>query len=196
MKLKVSLPLTWRVAALALNCWLVAGCDSAAMPTPFPTSGRVTFEDGTPVPGGTIVFGRKNIEIRGDISPEDGRFSLSTYEKGDGAIPGDYRVYFLQPAEIIGAAGAEEGFARQPVTSRLPEPGKIIERTVFPKKYLSPKTSGLTCKVEAKNNQFDFKIGQTHLLSGLRQGDVPGRKAGSRRQVVFLDPRKALKRGA
>ncbi len=147
----------WRVVVLALGCGLLAGCDGAG-PTPYPVSGQVTYPDGTPVAGGTIVFLHKNIEVRGTISPEDGRFALSMIEFGDGANPGEYNVYFQQPAEVAGGPPPEAAFASLPPAVGLPDPSPIVERRIFPQKYLSPKTSGFTRIVKAENNQFDFKV--------------------------------------
>ncbi len=149
--------LAWRVAALALGCGLLAGCDGAA-PTPYPVSGQVIYQDGTPVEGGMIVFRHKNMEARGTINSDDGRFTLTMIEFADGANPGKYQVYFLQPAEMAGGPPTEAAFASLPPAVGLPDPSPIVERNVFPEKYLSPKTSGLTRLVKAENNQFQFTI--------------------------------------
>ncbi len=157
MKPRKSAHLAWRVALLALVCGLFAGCDGAA-PTPYPVSGQVTYQDGTPVEGGMIVFRHKNMEARGAINPGDGRFTLTMIEFGDGADPGEYEVYFLQPAEVAGGPSTEAAFVSLPSPVSLPDPAPMVERQVFPRKYLSPKTSGLTRVVRAEINQFYFQV--------------------------------------
>ncbi len=119
-------------------------------PLCYPVSGKVTYQDGTPVKGGTIVFQHDDTVTIGAINPADGRYKLTTIEPGDGAEPGRYAVYFQQPTERVGARGLPE-------PPRVPE-HNVVEHKVFQDKYLSPKTSGLSCEVKAKSNQFDFKV--------------------------------------
>ncbi len=74
--------------------WL-NGCGS---PTPavYPVHGRVIFEDGEPARLGNVEFRAPDRTIaRGKIA-EDGRFQLTTFRPGDGALSGMHQVIVSQ----------------------------------------------------------------------------------------------------
>lgn len=73
-----------------------AGCSNGRVPT-YPTSGQVLFADGSPVRMGTIELRSREhgIHARGDIDAE-GRFVLTTYEAGDGAVAGMHDCVVVQ----------------------------------------------------------------------------------------------------
>lgn len=75
----------------------IAGCGSDHLAT-YPTTGKVAFEDGKPLPGGSVIFQSEEhpLTARGMIQ-EDGTFVLGTYETGDGAIAGKHQVSVLPP---------------------------------------------------------------------------------------------------
>jgi hypothetical protein len=88
----------WQRALWGLSALAVAGCGSKAQET-YPTSGIVQWSDGKPaieLAGGTVAL--QVIEgpaIR--VSPHgqiqsDGTFVVHTYESGDGAPVGRYRI--------------------------------------------------------------------------------------------------------
>jgi hypothetical protein len=77
---------------------LAGGCGGADKP--LKVSGTVTWAaDGTPVTGATVRFipvkegGREADGFTGD----DGRFELTSFHAGDGALPGDYKVVVTRP---------------------------------------------------------------------------------------------------
>ena len=77
---------------LLSSCW---GCGSNAGPyvgKTVPVKGKITYK-GKPLTQGQIVFEPNDIgrEAYGSIQP-DGTFELSTFAKGDGAVPGTHRV--------------------------------------------------------------------------------------------------------
>ena len=97
----------------ALVVMFAAGCGSSSFDVA-PVSGQVTVE-GKPLTGKYMVIfspiaaGAKDRAGRaaaGQIEA-DGRYSLSTYEPGDGAVVGPHRVAVVPPGEIS-------------VTTRLP----------------------------------------------------------------------------
>lgn len=55
-------------------------------------TGKVSFEDGSPLPEGRIIFQDEKFEYFCDLAP-DGSFSLWTVREEDGIPPGNYRVY-------------------------------------------------------------------------------------------------------
>jgi hypothetical protein len=77
---------------------MTGGCakEDAARAPVFPVHGQVSFK-GQPTPGAFVVFhpvedaGDEPIRPTGQVEP-DGSFSLTTYDKGDGAPPGEYSV--------------------------------------------------------------------------------------------------------
>jgi len=103
------------VAAVIAFAAGLAGCGSGQLGTAS-VSGKVSF-NGAPVPGGTITFypagGEAGTESRpasGPIKP-DGTFVLTTYEEGDGAVPGKYTVGFSPPPTAEAAAAPEGAHA-------------------------------------------------------------------------------------
>jgi hypothetical protein len=80
----------------------IVGCGPQQEAT-YPVDGRVRFQDGEPVRLGTVEFRRvtaANPEAtrwiaRGTIDGE-GRFTLSTFQPGDGALAGNHEVIVQQ----------------------------------------------------------------------------------------------------
>src|SRR5262245_63989625 len=87
------------VAGLILT--MAAGCG----PSLYPVEGKVTLEDGNPMPSGIVSFemqeGEKLVMARGTIAG-DGSYRLGTYKAGDGALPGKYRVLVAPPPTSSG----------------------------------------------------------------------------------------------
>ena len=125
-------------------CW--AGCGSKHTPT-YPVSGKVVFEDGTPLgSGGTVLFesmateNNLRLNARGRIQPDD-TFEMTTFEDGDGAVVGKHRV--LVRAQRDSREYLESGIAPRPV---------IDER------FEHYKTSGLEFTVEQGNNEYKIVV--------------------------------------
>ena len=109
----------------------------------YPVHGKVTFADGTPLPGGLVVcelkVGDKAFMARGEIQ-RDGTFRLGTEKPGDGARPGKYRV-LVTPEEAY-----EPNEARGIRAVKIKSPG-IDER------FLDFNTSGLELEVQPGPNE-------------------------------------------
>jgi hypothetical protein len=80
-------------------CLLVAaaaGCSDGRPPT-YPVSGQVVFDDGSPVHVGTVELKSRehNLHARGEIDPR-GNFTLTTFERGDGAVAGTHDCVVVQ----------------------------------------------------------------------------------------------------
>ena len=93
---------------------------------------------GKPTPEATVFLhpadGNGDVTVphpRGVVKA-DGTFVLGTYEKGDGAPPGEYTVTVQWLQRRNGAEG--------------------MPSNVLPEKYANPKTSGLTVKITAGKN--------------------------------------------
>jgi len=111
--------------ALALCCLVIltGGCGSGMKQL----TGKVTFEDGSPVTLGSVIFVQGSFQSRGDIRP-DGTYTVGTNAAKDGIPPGEYRVYITGVMEERGM-GADG----------MPNYVSLIDE-----KYTSPETSGLT----------------------------------------------------
>ena len=125
-----------RVLSIALLLFSVAGCGGGL----HPVQGKVTFEDGTPLTIGMVVFEStdgKTITARGDIQA-DGTYCLGTKRPGDGVPPGKYRV-LIAPREDISAAAPERSLT-------------------FDKRYTDFSTSGLEYEVKVGPNEFPIRL--------------------------------------
>lgn len=131
------------VGAMVLLFFL-AGCGGPprASNATVPVSGTVT-QNGQAVEGASVTFERVD-GTRGAVGRTDssGRYSLTTFQAGDGAEPGEYRVTVVK----YEVPEHEEG-ETPPLVSLIPE------------QYASVETSGLTATVQEQGeNIFDFEL--------------------------------------
>lgn len=107
-------------------------------------TGKVSFEDGNPLPEGRIIFQDEQFEYFSDLNP-DGTFCLWTVREGDGIPPGNYRVY-LRFGNV-----PDEDLPVMPV-------------------FTSPRDSELTARVEnGKRNRFEFVVRRQQMLLSSEQ---------------------------
>ncbi len=114
-----------------------------------PTTGVVTL-DGQPVEGATVNFHSKSKELaaygRTDAS---GRFTLTTYEATDGAVPGEH-VVTVKKVKTNTVLNPDDPEA---------DPLSTSEEWLVPKKFASQSTSGQTATVtEEGDNDFTFEL--------------------------------------
>jgi hypothetical protein len=113
---------------------LICGC-SDGRPSRIPVSGKVTI-DGVPLSKGSIQFvGGTGRPSRGAIQP-DGKFSLMTYEPGDGCPPGTYTVAITSTQQI----------------------DETTTKFFAPQKYADPKTSGISQTVDAPIENLEITL--------------------------------------
>jgi hypothetical protein len=115
-------------------CCLLAGC-SDGRPKRVPVAGQV-FIDGKPLTVGSVRFTPPSGRPASGMIDKDGRFSLSTFEPGDGCPLGEHRVSIV-------------GFENVSSTTR---------RWLVPKTYSSPDSSGLTQTVEGPSDSVKFEL--------------------------------------
>lgn len=135
---------TTRKAALvfAVAAWSivlgVGGCGSGR----YPVSGRVTYDDGSPVTEGTVIGqmgeGPKSVSVQGRID-SSGRFSWGTERPADGAEPGKYLV-----------AVTPRGLSDEEIAKGVPP-------AVDPK-FSNLQTSGIEFDVKPGTNQLNIKV--------------------------------------
>ncbi|MFN3152573.1 carboxypeptidase-like regulatory domain-containing protein [Bremerella sp.] len=80
-------------------------------------TGTVTFEDGSPVSGGTIIFAdtKKNSSSVGYIQ-DDGTYTLGTFAETDGAPQGNYKVTIIGNSDYGKSSPISSKFANQDQT--------------------------------------------------------------------------------
>jgi len=127
------------IAVLVLACVSPLGC-GPSRPVTFPVKGTVTV-GGKPVAGATVLFQPVAGGVPGrGVTTDDGGFTLTTFESGDGAIGGRHRVA-ISKMTLSGVEVTEDGVAA-PVAA-----GEIRETWLTPRKYSSLDTSGLEVEV-------------------------------------------------
>ncbi len=127
-----------RIALLfALSFALLSGCGSSIK-----VSGTVTFEDGTPLKIGTVVFDSGSTSARGQLN-DKGQYTLESKGTKDGIPGGHYKV------TVMGAV--EEFYVTDPSGTRRDT------KMLIDSKYQSPEKSGLTCEVSGPTT-YDFKV--------------------------------------
>ena len=126
----------FRFVAIPVLLAALVGCGGK-----YPVRGSVTYDDGTPLTKGLVIFERVGggppITARGEIQP-DGRYELSTDKPGDGVPAGKYRV-LLNPLDL----------------SDVPDEQKVLP---FELKYLKFETSGLEYEVKSGSNEYPIKV--------------------------------------
>jgi hypothetical protein len=143
--------------ALLLLVVGVCGCgNDATRQATVPVTGVVTY-NGEPVEGAAVVFGAASGQDRPATGTTDasGRFSLTTYEQGDGAIAGRFTVA-ISKTETVGGMTEDEEHAAIEAGQQV-KPAETVDR--LPEKYKDGIGSGLTAEVEAgRENHFDFEL--------------------------------------
>jgi hypothetical protein len=117
---------------------LFAGCGSGR----YPVTGRITYEDGSPVPAGTVIaeatIEGKLVGVQANIE-KDGSFRWGGANPGDGALPGQYRVLITSPT----LSDAEKALGNQPLLDG---------------KYGRYESSEITFEVKAGKNELPITV--------------------------------------
>ncbi|MHB8897521.1 MAG: carboxypeptidase-like regulatory domain-containing protein [Thermoguttaceae bacterium] len=157
-------------ASLICAVPLVSGCggDSSDVGT-VKADGVVTL-DGSPVEGATVTFAPKAKEGRAatGLTDASGKFSLTTVQAGDGAMPGSYDVVvskMVGGTSQVTARTQEEYYAevkkRQGAPGGGEKPGADASaaKNELPEKYSVKERSGLTADVAAgAENSFKLDL--------------------------------------
>ncbi|RMF87778.1 MAG: hypothetical protein D6741_20100 [Planctomycetota bacterium] len=144
------------------------GCPrDSGRPKTYPVEGVVTL-NGEPVEGATVVFSPVG-GGEGETSPQaaqaktdaDGHYELSTFEAGDGAIPGEYAVivtkYDVKPTPGGPELESEEGQMKAFLEAQQGGDDSAV-RNLLPAKYANAQTSGLKFTVKLERNSIDIKL--------------------------------------
>jgi hypothetical protein len=129
-----------RSTAFVLVCLtaLAGGCTGGR----YKVTGKVTYEDGTPVEAGTVVgeatVDGQPVSLQGAIA-KDGTFTLGSSKPGDGAVPGAYRFVVMPPS----VSDADQAAGKLPLVDG---------------KYGKFDSSGITLNVKPERNVLDIKV--------------------------------------
>jgi hypothetical protein len=126
------------ILLLALPALAVSGCGENRVPV-FRVSGKLTFQGRPPV-GAQVVLHAVDHAQPSDVTPlgivqEDGSFTITAYEPGDGAPLGDY-VATVQWFKVV---GDKSGSGRGP--------------NILPPRYARPETSPIKVSVSEEGAQ-------------------------------------------
>lgn len=116
-----------------------------------PVSGIVTF-NGKPVPAAQVLFTSAGHRPAAGETDDSGRYVLSTFETGDGALIGSYSVTVTaRPTIKVSAAGTSgPPTGRQPVQHGAVSP--------VPLKYSDPANPQLTVEVKPGENDIPLDL--------------------------------------
>lgn len=131
------------LSSALLTIGLMVGCGPAGSAPTAKVKGVVTYKN-NPVPNASVTFTPKAGRPANGITDAEGKFVLTTFATGDGAVPGTH-VVTIASTEIPAMPGTPEakGAGKGP--------------KAFPPKYSNPTTSGFTAEVKPSGNE-DFKF--------------------------------------
>lgn len=127
------------VGALLLLC---AGCGSGN-PLTYPVTGTVTYR-GQPVAVAQVMFIADAGRSASAVTEDDGTFTLTTFDLGDGALEGSHRVTIAK-IESLPAQDAANPYGRG-------------ARSLLPARYGNPDQTPLKEEVKKGKNEFRFDL--------------------------------------
>jgi len=129
-------------ACLAVLALTAASCGRPSWAT---VSGKVTV-DGKPVTVGTVLFVGPNNQIATGTLNAEGRYVASRVPMGTVKVA----VQTLQPNQVKAAANRPK--------DAPPLPNRLTNLIPVPQKYTDPETSGLTCDVKEKQQEYNIDL--------------------------------------
>lgn len=148
---------------------IIVGCSGPdGHPQVVPVSGVITYK-GAPVAGARVSFVSPNSSRSSDgVTNEQGEFTVTTMNTGDGALVGDNLITVAFIDESAPAAQRFSGpspEAAKSLTKEMqtlqdaPEKKAGPKKSLLPLKYLDPKKSGLKRSVVAgEKNHFKIDL--------------------------------------
>lgn len=125
---------------VAVMAW--AGCSGGRTVS---VTGKVSHE-GKPVPLATVMFSTTGAPLAIGATDASGRYRLSTFRRGDGAVPGPH-VVAVEPVVRLAADGL------------TPDPATPLERPDIPAAYREFSTTPLRAEVVAgRANSIDLDL--------------------------------------
>ena len=106
---------------------VLPGCRPPGSAPTVPAAGRVTYQ-GKPLANIDVVFTPTQGRRGSGTTDGQGRFQISTFARGDGAIPGSHRVTLWPAGPVAGQLDENPAARTNAAEPQLP----------FPKRYSSP----------------------------------------------------------
>jgi len=122
------------LGVLMVGLSVLAGC-GAKGPETFPVSGQVLI-DGEPLTHGFVQVVPNDARAAQAPIGEDGTFTLTSFENGDGCAPGTHPVAIIAVETL----------------------SPTSQKWHAPKKYMSPDTSGLTITVPQETDKVTLEL--------------------------------------
>ncbi len=163
-----------RYFALIAIAITMGGCGPST-PKTYPVTGTVTL-DGKALPGASVTFHSDagNNKTAATNTDDQGKYTMSTFKQGDGAVPGSYKItiskyqrgaeespYGDKPPEAVEqtpeaiSEAYGKGYSGPPKGNAAKTPKEWND---VPEKYGDLAKSGLTFTVEAKPNTYDITL--------------------------------------
>ena len=163
-----------RLISAAAALLLSAGCAGETQEPTYPVSGVVTF-NGEPLEGAVISFTSTGSASAAGRTDANGRYTLTTHTRGDGAQAGKYKVtiakYDKPLQQEADAEAADTGPSNVDITDpnldEYPEEYHEMDAqeiaaeeavNILPDKYANSETSGFEVEVTAGDNTHNFDI--------------------------------------
>ncbi|HQF12432.1 MAG TPA: hypothetical protein PLS55_00945 [Thermogutta sp.] len=145
------------IVLLSFALVAIVGCGKGTDPNRPKTvkAGGVVLYNGQPVEGAVVTLvPMDNSSPRGAVGQTDaqGRFSLTSFDPNDGAVPGKYYVGI---AKVV----LEDAPPGQTGPGGEQDPEAKVARDLLPLKYKIPQQSGLTAEITASGpNELKFEL--------------------------------------
>jgi hypothetical protein len=161
----------WYLNVTLAVCISAIGCGGEG---PVKIKAKVTL-DGKPLQGATILLQRSDgHRKRGAVgeSDADGMVRFTTFQRGDGVLPGEYKVVVNKtdtsqaqsPDEFDGAALDDPQVQKRIRESGYGSPSYQRGSNILPRTYSNPTTTPLLCRVPPDDEPvifaLDSQIGQ------------------------------------
>jgi hypothetical protein len=113
----------------------LTGCGSGKVQL----SGTVTFDDGTPLTTGSVIFSTDTFSAKGNID-SGGKYVMGSISTNDGLPAGKYKVYIEGATEEAAGKNGE------------------LTRSLIDVEYNNYDSTPLSCEVPVAGNRFDIKV--------------------------------------
>lgn len=150
------------IGFLCLCAAITLGCNSGPdNPPTFEVSGKVTYED-RPVEGATVVLVSQSADGRGAVgnTDADGNFQVGTFEEGDGAVPGSYKIKVFKYEMIDEPPNDDEDIMSEEEEQEAYTGAEVVRDSpnVLPKRYEDPYKSGFSIEVADSPVKLDLDL--------------------------------------
>ncbi|HWL07938.1 MAG TPA: hypothetical protein VNQ76_06020 [Planctomicrobium sp.] len=142
------------LCSLPLFVGMGCGSNGVEKPATFPVSGVVIYQ-GKPVEGATVAFStEKAPRISSGVTDSEGKFALSMFKAGDGAVAGTHQVTIIKLDPQLQQQPDEDANA---YTTRVL--GKDPGKSLLPAIYANLSKTPLSAEVSAsETNHFQFEL--------------------------------------